>query len=786
VNVSLSWLSALLGRELDAGDVAHRLAMLGVGVEAVTPLHQDLGEVMVGLVESVQRHPNADRLSLCQVNTGTAQVEVVCGAPNVTAGRKYPYAPEGATLPGGLKLSARKIRGVLSHGMLCSARELGLGTEHEGILELATDLPPGTPLLTALPVADTRLELEITANRPDLLGHKGVARDLGAVYGAPIKLPPFPGAAADGGAPRSAGRQGRVDGVEVSIDDPVGCPRYIAAVIRGVRVGPSPAWLDARLRSVGARPINNVVDATNYILYELNQPMHAFDLARLRGGKVVIRRARAQERLTTLDGEDRALTPEMTMICDAQGPQAVAGVMGGRDSEVSASTTDLLLECAYFDPKRIRATRKALRMDTDASYRFERGVDPAAMADAVRRAVSLIRTVAGGEEREAPVDVYPEPAKPRVVFLRPDFVTRLLGTPVSREEIERHLTSVGFAVAPKEGRLHVQVPGWRPDVSREVDLVEEVARLKGYDTFPVELRPFRPSTVPDDPVEPGKARIRRALTALGLNEARLMPLRPEGDEDPALVRLTNPVSRDQAAMRKALVPALVEAVGRNWAVRQRDVRLFEIGNVFRAVSSGRPEERLRVGVVLTGARVPPHWSNNGRPPDYDRWDLKGVFEEVARLAGPPGEVRPTATGWVLVDSEGRERGRAEELPADRPPWSAPLLGFEVEVEVWRRNPVTYNMLPVTPPVERDLALVLPEGVTAAQVGEVVRQAGRPLLEDVALFDEYRGGGLAGRSLAWRLWFRATDRTLRDEEVDQAIAGVLRALKERLGVVRREA
>jgi phenylalanyl-tRNA synthetase beta chain len=461
--------------------------------------------------------------------------------------------------------------------------------------------------------------------------------------------------------------------------------------------------------------------------------------------------------------------------------------MGGRDAEVSASTTDVLLECAYFDPKRIRATRKALRMDTDASYRFERGVDLFAMADAVRRAVQLIRTVAGGEEREAPVDVHPEPATPRVVFLRPEFVARLLGTPVSREEIERHLTSVGFAVAPKDHRLHVQVPGWRPDVGREVDLVEEVARLRGYETFPVEMRPFRPSNVPDDPVEDWKGRIRRALTGLGLHEARLMPLRPDGEDERAAVRLANPVSQDQALLRGALLPGLVEAVGRNWSVRRRDVRLFEIGNVFRAAAGGgRPDERLHVAGVVTGARVPPHWSNGGRPPDCDAWDLKGIFEDLARLAGPPAEVRASGAGWVWVDSEGRERGQAAELPGDRPPWAAPLFGFEMEVEVWRRNPVTYNMLPVTPPAERDVALVVPDGVTAAQIGAVLREAGRPLLEEVALFDEYRGSGLAGRSLAWRLWFRASDRTLRDEEVDQAVARVLSALKEQLGVVRREA
>ncbi len=787
MNVSINWLSAILGRPLDPDDVAHRLAMLGAGVEAVERLHQDLGDVVVGLVETVQPHPNADRLSLCLVNTGAGQVEVVCGAPNVKAGAKYPYAPEGATLPGGLKLSARKIRGVLSHGMLCSARELGLGTDHEGILELATDAPPGVPLLDVLPVADTRLVLEITANRPDLLGHKGVARDLGAVYGAPVKLPAFPGAPADGLATRRVERRGTVDGVEVAIEDADGCPRYVAAVIRGVRIGPSPAWLDARLRSVGARPINNVVDATNYILYEINQPMHAFDLARLRGGKVVIRRPRPGERLTTLDGEDRAITPEMTMICDAQGPQAVAGIMGGRDSEVSASTTDILLECAYFDPKRIRATRKALRMDTDASYRFERGTDPFAMGDAVRRAVSLIRAVAGGVERDAPVDVWPRPAQPPAVFLRLERVAHLLGVPLSREEIERHLTSVGFAVAPKEGRLHVQVPGWRPDVTRDVDLIEEVARLKGYDSFPVEMRPFRPSTVPDDPIEGRKARIRRVLAGWGLHEARLLPLRPEvAEDDAAAVRLANPVSRDHASLRSALLPGLVEAVTRNWAARQQDVRLFEIGAVFWADGSRRPGERLRLGAVVTGARVPRHWSNSGRPPDYDQWDLKALFEEAAGISGPRAEVQPAAAGWVLVDGEGQERGWAREVATDAPPWAAPLYGFELDVDMGEREPVKYRSLPANPLAERDLALVVPDGVTAAQVRAVVEEAGQPLLEQVLLFDEYRGSGLAGRSLAWRLLFRAPDRTLRDEEVDQAIAGVLGALKERLGVARREA
>ncbi len=785
MNVSLNWLSALLGRELDPGDVAHRLAMLGAGVEALEPLHQDLGDVIVGLVERVERHPNADRLSLCLVNTGAAQVEVVCGASNVKAGAKYPYAPEGATLPGGLKLTARKIRGVLSHGMLCSARELGLGTDHEGILELTTEAAPGVPLLQVLPVADTRLVLEITANRPDLLGHKGVARELGAVYGVPVKLPDFPHAASLGLAPRRVERRGTVDDIEVSIEDAEGSPRYIAAVVRGVRIGSSPAWLEARLRSVGARPINNVVDATNYLLYELNQPLHAFDLAGLRGAKIIVRRARPGERITTLDGEARALTPDMTMICDADGPTAVAGVMGGRDSEVSDRTTDVLLECAYFDPRRIRSTRKALRMDTEASYRFERGTDLQAMADVLRRAVALIRTVAGGEERDAPVDVYPHPARPRVVFVRPERVDHLLGVSIPRDEVEQHLTSVGFAVAPKDGRLHVQVPGWRPDVTREVDLIEEVARLKGYDAFPVELRPFRPSTVPDDPIEALKARLRRVLAGMGLHEARTLPLMPAQDSA-AAVTVLNALSQDHSALRPSLLPGLRRAVEQNWSVRQRDIRLFEIGAVFGQASDGKLHEQLRLAAVVTGGRVPPHWSNGFRPPDYDVWDLKAMFADAARVAGPLGEVIETDAGWVLRVRDGRQIGWAGALPADGPKWSAAVFGVEMDITVAERPAVRFAPLPTTPALERDLALVLPDGLTAREVEGVLREAGVPLLERAWPFDEFRRPELAGRSVAWRLVFRVADRTLRDDEVDPVVERMVKILKERLGVTRREA
>jgi len=786
VNTSVNWLSALLGRELDPIDVSRRLATLGAPIDEIENLFAGLGDVVIGLVESAERHPNADRLTLCQVNDGNAVVEVVCGAPNVVAGKKYPYAAVGTILPGGFELTARKIRGIASNGMLCSARELELGDDHEGILELNTDAKPGTPLLDALPLADTMLVLDVTPNRPDLLCHKGVARDLGASYGVPVKLEEIPDAPSDSLSPKQVTGPGNVDGVEVIVVDVDGCQRYLAAVIRGVNVGPSPDWLQARLRGIGARPINNVVDATNFILFELNQPLHAFDLAKVRGNKIIVRSAKPGEMLCTLDGEKRELDAGMTLICDAEGPTAIAGVMGGADSEVSNSTTDILLECAYFDPKRNRATRKALGMSTEASYRFERGIDIEGMPDTLVRAVSLIRAVAGGTEPSPATDVYPAPEKSQVIFLRPERVAHLLGTEVSTEDIEKHLVSVGFVSVPKGERLAVQVPGWRPDVTREVDLIEEIARLIGYDEFPAELRPFRASNVPDAPIEKQKAKVRRVLTSMGLNEARTLPLvRSEDEEDGTA--LLNPLSQEETHLRQSLLPGLVKSTQHNWAMRERNVRLFEIGIVFNDTGEGvRPTETLRLAGVFTGSRNPAHWTAEGDAPDYDHWDLKHVFTQLVDLCGVTGTIIPSDNGLILQTVYEEVVGHAGTLDVEAPAWAAPLQGFELDVAVSDDADSKYRPLPTTPPVERDLALVLPPGVTAGQVEEVIKEAAGPLLESVGVFDEYLSEDLAGRSVAWRLVLRSRERTLKDREADKVVKKILKYLKDKLGVERRQA
>src|SRR6266550_1695723 len=811
--VSRRWLEALLGRPLEGKDVADRLARQVAPVDGVVPIHQDLRDVLVARVLEVKQHPNADRLSLCMVDAGGAPLEVVCGAPNVQAGKSYPFAPVGATLPGGLKLERRKIRGIESNGMLCSAKELGVGVDHAGILELQTDAPPGTPFLEAVPLADEQILIDVSANRPDLLCHRGVARELAVSLGATVKLPAIPVGMMESGNVGTKGRRssrsiipsvhrsdrGAVDGVEVRLEDPEGAPRYMIAVSRGVKVGPSPAWLAARLQSIGQRSINNIVDATNYILFEINQPLHAFDLAKLRGPAVVVRRAKPGEPIVTLDGVARKLTPEMTAISDAERPQIVAGVMGSAESEVSAATTDIVLEAAYFQPTRIRRTRRALGVSSESSYRFERGIDILAMPDALARATDLIRAVAGGELRGPPIDLWPEPQKPHSVFLREARVSHLLGVPVGRKEIERLLSAVGFVAAPKDDRMAVQVPGWRPDVTREVDLIEEVARLRGYDTFPDELRPYRPGTVPDAPAELTLRRVREALlrSGDGLLEARTLPLGPS--DGPEAVAIQNPLSAEEAHLRSRLLPGLVRRVEYNWAQGQRDIRLFEVGTVFRAGNGKRgtgtvPQEELHVAIVLTGARHPAHWTDGAEAaklPDMDIWDLKHHFELAALVAAPLSDVQPAAngSGWVAVMQSGEEPvGHALPLDADAPRWAGRLFGLEVRIAVESPRVARYQPLPVQPSVVRDISLVVPSGVTAAAIESVLRREGGKLLERLDVLDEYRGKGLPDgtRGVTWRCTFRDPAKTLTEGEVDAPLSRMLKALEEQFDVRRRQA
>lgn len=801
MKVSLRWLRSL-APELDDSPqrLAERLALLGAPVEEWRELGGELEGVVVARVRGVRRHPNADRLSLCEVEAGAGEpLQVVCGAPNVRPGALYPFAPVGAALPGGVKVRAAKIRGETSEGMLCSARELGLGRDHAGILELNGGLQPGESLAPAIGLDDVRLEVEITANRGDLLCHYGIAREVAPGGESGLRLPAFPGGEALAGSAqiqRAAG-EGSAAGVPVRIEDPDGCSRYLAAVILGVRVAPSPGWLSGRLRAIGLRPINSVVDATNYVLHELGQPLHAFDLDRLAGPGVLVRRARKDDVLVTLDGVERALDASTLVIADRERPVAVAGVMGGEESEVTEGTENVLLECALFNAKTVRGARRALELDTDASHRFERGVDPEGLERAARRALALILEVAGGEV-EGVVDLQPRRSRPALVRLRPARVAHLLGVKISEEEVKGLLEPLGFQLEGRSDQaVEVRVPGHRRgDVTREQDLIEEVARRRGYDSFPDELRPFRPSTVPEDRLGQSEDLLRDLLVGRGFLEQRSAPLvpGPEGD-----VPLLNPLSEPESRLRRALSPGLAHRVEYNFARGARDVRLFEIGTVFAPAPAPdtQPGEETRLAALFTGRRRPPHWT--GEPGPFEVWDAKELLERLAALLHPgarveqggcPPPLEPSG-GFRLLAAGGELVGWGGFLlptALDAPPWADPVWAIEVRLPAAGHPGAERRVcpLPVYPVVERDLALLVPAEVPAAEVKEALSEASGEQLESVRLFDLYAGEGVSAgeRSLAWRLTFRAPDRTLTDGEVDAAVERVTEALRERWGVRRR--
>ena len=794
MNVSRRWLEAFLNRPLSVGDLVPRLAMLGLPADAVEPVNSQLAPVVVGQVVELTPHPNADRLSICQVDVGGGERrQVVTGAPNVALGARYPFAGLGVTLPNGLTLEKRKLRGEVSEGMLCSADELGLGHDHDGLMTLATDAPAGTPILEVLGLGDDRLVLDVSPMRGDLLGHKGIARELAASLKTPFRLPavegtdPAVGASirrVESGSGLLAAGGALGSGLEIAVEPGSSCRRFTAAIIEGVKVGPSPEWLRRRLEAVGQRSINNLVDVTNYVMLELGQPLHAYDGARLRGGRLVARLASAGEKLATLDGTDRTLGPAMTVVADGAGAVGVAGVLGGRDSEVADGTTTVVLEAAFWDPAETRATRRALGIATEASQRFERGTDLWGLPDALRRAIALTLAVAGGRLVDA-VDVWPVPSHPPRVFVRQQRVRQIVGIDLSLAAIEQTMVAIGATVLakPDDGRLAVDVPGWRRDLTTEIDLVEEVVRVYGYDRLPDDLRPYRPGVQVDAPSELAAARVRKGLVAEGLFEVVLLPIGPATSDQ--AVPVLNPLSADHGFLRERLIPGLVRQVEANWAAQVRDVRLFEIGTAFRAETS-RPAETTRVAAVVTGARAPAHWSDSGKTADVDWWDLKGLFERVISLANPGASVQVESGELVARLATGGVAGRAHLVSADAPPWAGPVFAFEVDLDPVAPAPVPFAPPPTVPASSRDLALVVPWSVAAEVVMAEMRKSGAGLLESVAVIDEYRGAGIAegARSLAFRLVFRRREKTLKDNEVDSAVNRIRGALEKQLGVTLR--
>ena len=809
MNASYEWLRAIVPFDYTPAELRDLITARCCPVDELVPLRSDLSAVVVGLVVEASRHPDSDHLWVTKVDAGNGELlDVVCGAPNVQAGHKYPFAPAGSTIPGGLKLEKRKIRGATSNGMLLSARELALGEDHEGILELHTDLPPGTPFMRAMPVGDTRIVIDVTPNRPDLLSHLGIAREIAAANGGRVELPALRDANAQIPTIVRGVNEGSAGGIRVRLEDPEGCPRYAGVLIRGVTVGPSPRWLAERMLAVGSRSINNVVDVTNHMLHEVGQPMHAFDAALLAGSTVIVRRALAGESIRTLDGVDRKLDASMTVIADRDRAQAVAGVMGGSTSEVSDATRDIFLEVAYFEPTTVRRTRRALQLSTDASYRYERGIDVDNVPAALARAARLLIAIAGGSVDGAPIDLYPAPKAALSIPLSTSRVSQLLGEPIAEAETARLLRSVGFAVTESgSGFSAVTVPSWRPDVSQPVDLIEEIARLRGYDSFSNELRPFRSGTVPDSPLAMQMRRVRETCVSAGLLEALSMPF-VKGAGAPH-VRVANPLADDEAYLRRDLLETLARRVEHNLAQRHRDVRLFEIGSVFEPAAGGLPREEMRVAAIIMGHRRPPHWSESATP-DMDEWDAKGFAEVMAasvQAGGASPELHP-ASGDVLweIRAGGEWLGHVRRLALDAPVWAPPAYGIELRLATISSEPIalpgrsnharvrtspvvsslSFRPFPSTPSTFFDVALLVPNDLPASRVESTLRSASGELLESLTLLSEFRGAGIADgfRSVAWRLTFRHPERTLREKEVSGRRDKVLKTLEGELGVIQR--
>jgi phenylalanyl-tRNA synthetase beta chain len=798
--VTYNWLKEFVEFDLSPEELSHRLTMAGLEVDGMEKLGEGLDSVIVARLSSVEPHPEADRLTLCQVETGSGGVQIVCGARNHKVGDLVALAQVGTVLPGDFKIKKSRIRGRESMGMLCSEKELGLAEESEGIMILPEDLPLGRPVFEALGIKDVRYELGLTPNRPDCLSVVGVAREVAAMVGESLKLP----------EPRLHEKEPAIeDQTSVTVRESGLCPRYDARLIRGVKIGPSPRWLARRVESVGMRSINNVVDVTNFVMMELGQPLHAFDFNLLRGRRIVVKRAGEGEVFTTLDGQQRQLTGGDLTICDGDGPVALAGIMGGENSEIGPQSVDILLESAYFNPPTIRRTSKRLGIHTESSHRFERGADVDMVPVALDRATGLIVEVAGGSVARGKIDVYPKPLAERKLKVTSRRTSEILGIDLDVIEMQRQLRSIGLGVElaadRPDGVLYVTVPAFRPDLEREIDLVEEIARLNGYDRIPATMPVGRVICHRRAGHQRKAIKVRNALVGSGFSELINYSFVSPGvwdriglaatDSRRRNVTIINPLTEEQSVMRTCLVPSLLETVARNLSYRSRDLRLFEMRPVFLPRSGEElPEEKLRLTAIACGRREPEGWAQGGE--DIDFYDVKGMAEELLALfqvdkaawvadSGEPflhpGKSCAVYHDDVLVGTLGEVHPRVcRAYDIDLPVF---VLDLDLEALFSQAGKVT-SLRPLSrfPDVYRDSAFLVDEGIMAGQVLEVLGRARGKDVEDIILFDLYRGKGVpeGKKSLGIRVRYRSPERTLTDDEINFLHGRMIEALKEKVG------
>jgi phenylalanyl-tRNA synthetase beta chain len=832
MKVTLNWLKQYVDFDWSPAELTERLTMLGLEAESVRKVGGEFEGIVIAQILSKDKVPSSDKLSVCKVNDGKSERTIICGAQNHNVGDKVPLILPNFALP--LKpgekepfvIKERKVFGITSQGMMCSPQELGLPDKVDGLLILPKEAPIGKPFAEYLgrSGSDVVYDLEITPNRPDWNSVIGIAREIAALTGNKLKMPENKIGGASGPASR--------DLVSVRIEDAELCPRYTARVVKGVKVGPSPDWLRATLEKVGIRSINNVVDVTNFIMLEVGQPLHAFDYHLIAKGKdnkptVVIRHAKAGEKFKTLDNVERLLTGEMLLIADEQKGIAIAGVMGGQNTEINEKTVDVLIESAYFSATNIRRTSKTLGLRSESSYRFERGADVSICDWASLRAAQLILETAGGQLAEGVVDAYPEPYEPKQITLRHHKATELLGIPLKPEECEFYLGQLGLKMINRKARpvgasgppepVVFQVPSFRVDLKREVDLIEEIARLHGVDKIPATPPRGAIGVNAFDSVHDQIAEARRILSGLGLNEAQGQTLiaNAEGRRQKAeLIAVANPLSSDMDVLRPGLLPGLIHSLRHNVSRKNYDLALFEIGRVFgpgKEASPKRPDtsasrpnqEERHVAIALTGQRSANFWSGSEREAKSDAYDLKGIIEEFLEHFGVRGVTfnppKPDDVKGLFLESTAIQLGA--KLPLGLMGQLSPVLAKKYDLRdavflaelnldqlLARRNPAkSFKPLPQFPAIRRDVAMLVPEATTHDAVLQVVRQAKPANLEAIELFDVFRGKHVpeGQKSLAYAFTYRSAEKTLTDAEVNTAQAKVVEAFKTQLKATVRE-
>ena len=805
--LSMNWLREFVPYEGTAAELGDRLTMVGLELDGLARPYEALRPIVVGYVAECGPHPEADKLSVCKVDVGDEMLNIVCGAPNVATGQKVAVVKVGTTLPGGLEVKKAKLRGAPSHGMICSEQELGLGEDHDGILVLAPSAKVGASLLDVLPLDDEILDISVTPNRGDCLSVLGLAREVAAITGLPLTLPRF--------ERRNAGAD--ASGLlSIEIADPDMCPLYHGLILEGTATGAAPGWMRYRLNSVGVRAISNLVDATNYILMELGQPLHAFDLDAIRGGKIIVRGAASGERFTTLDGQERTLTPTDITIRDAEGIIAVGGVMGGLDSEITAKSSRVFLESAIFNPSNIRKTSKRLGISSEAAYRFERGVDQAGAGLALERAAHLMAEISGGFVRPGLIKAEPRPWASPLLRLRHQRAEDVLGIPLERSFCENTLASLGCTVQDTDERQtgadtpplcwSVTPPSWRRDLTREADLIEEIIRIYGVDRVPPALPLISHSLEHAGQPESRHAflhRIKHWGKGAGLNESITYSFVAQKNLDllampvEGRIAILNPLSDDLNVLRPHLAPGLFAALQSNLSQGAASVRLFEVAAAFTAdsLSETTAREEARLGIILHGSRYDQAWPREAAELDYA--DLKGLIEHLlAAFALPAGDYSlaaaplPWLTPCVQISVLGKNIGFAGQVKPDmadhyhakKPVWTAEI-NLDALFALHCSAHIRFAPLPSFPPVRRDITFIAPMSVTAQAINAAIENQNIPLLANARLIDCFEPKDKDERNLTFRLTFRHAERTLKDAEADKqrdaVAAGVQKALPVRI-------